>query len=131
MMNGTCVKCGLSTPNEVVILREPPDCPGCGGRAFTMTFEVTETFLPHNTTVIKQKDPNRNSKKRVRREHFNGMQANSQGLLMRKERLIDKDSDVYYEFVADPNTGEVLRKEHGRLSDHQGYGSAKQKKTDT
>jgi hypothetical protein len=87
--------------------------------------------LPHNTTVIKQKDPDRNSKKRARREHFNGMQANSQGLLMRKERLIDKDADVYYEFVADPNTGEVLRKEHGRLSDHKGYGSAKQKKTDT
>ena len=130
-MNGKCVKCGLSTPNEVVMLREPPDCPGCGGREFTMTFEGTVTLLPHNTTVIKQKDPDRNSKKRVRREHFNGMQANSQGLLMRKERLIDKDADVYYEFVADPNTGEVLRKEHGRLSDHKGYGSAKQKKTDT
>ena len=107
-MNGKCVTCGLSTPNEVIILREPPDCPSCGSRDFTMTFEVTETFLPHNTTLIRQNDPDLSSKKRLRREHFNGMQANSQGKLMRKERLIDKDADVYYEYVKNPESGEIV-----------------------
>ena len=128
-MNGRCLKCGATTPNEVVIAREPPDCPGCGGRNFEMAFQVIENFLPHDTTLVKQYDATVSKKKGFQREHFNGHQPNSAGKLMRKERLIDKNANIYYEHVSDPETGEVLRHEHGALDEHRGHGSAKTKKS--
>jgi predicted nucleic acid-binding Zn-ribbon protein len=131
-MHGICTECGLATPNEDIILREKADCPQCGNNLFTMRFECSVEFLPNETTLIKQKDPHKSSKKRLRREHFNGMEENHQGKLMRKERLIDKDADIYYEFVQNPETGEVLRKTLESLKkDHTGHGSAKDQKKQT
>lgn len=53
------------------------------------------------------------------------MEENKEGTLVIKERLIDKDSDVYYEFVRNSDTGEVVRQCHQKLSDHTNRGSAK------
>ena len=49
---------------------------------------------------------------------------------MIKERLLDKDSNVYYEFVKDPDTGEIIRICHEKLTEHRGRGSAKLPKTE-
>lgn len=37
------------------------------------------------------------------------------------------DVDRRYKRLTDPDTGEVLREESGRLSDHHGHGSAKRR----
>jgi hypothetical protein len=86
---------------------------------------VTQTFLPNGTFKLQQKDPSRRSRDKVRREHFLGMDPNVEGRLMIKERLLDKDSNVYYEFVKDPETGEVVRTCHEKLTEHRDRGTAK------
>lgn len=53
------------------------------------------------------------------------MEENKEGKLMIKERLIDKDANVYYEYVRDPETGEVVRLCHESLTDHTNRGSVK------
>ena len=90
-----------------------------------MTFHVTEQFLPNNSTRIKQKDPYYKSDHKLRRDHFVGVESNKEGKLMVKERLIDKDANVYYELVKDPETGEIVRLCDEPLSDHTNRGSAK------
>lgn len=125
MAHVTCIKCSHVVLMEERRISVDGLCPKCGEKQFTMTFLVTEQFLPNNTTKITQRDPHSNSKKRVRREHFVGMDANKDGKLMVKERLIDKDANIYYEFVKDPQSGEVIRLCHEKLSDHFGHGSDK------
>lgn len=90
-----------------------------------MHFEYSLQFLPNNTTKVKQNDPFRTGKSKVRREHFVGMDENKDGELMIKERLIDKDADIYFEFVKDPTSGEVIRLCHQKLTEHRNRGSAK------
>ena len=104
---------------------EVPACPACGNKTFTCRIEVTQTFLPNGSFKIQQKDPSRKSRDKVRREHFLGMNANVNGHLMIKERLLDKDSNVYYEFVKDPGTGQVVHTCHEKLTEHRDRGSAK------
>lgn len=53
------------------------------------------------------------------------MDKNADGKLMIKERLLDKDSNVYYEFVKDPQTGKVVRTCHEKLTEHMNRGGAK------
>jgi len=95
-----------------------------------MTFHVIEKFLPNNSKKISQKSPYQKSSKKLRREHFFGSEENKDGKLMIKERLIDKDANVYYEFVMDPETGEIVRKCHESLTDHVDRGSAKRNSVD-
>ena len=47
---------------------------------------------------------------------------------MKKERLIDRQNDLYEETITDPDTGEVIRNCGEPLSQHQGRGSAKGKR---
>ena len=49
------------------------------------------------------------------------------GRLVKKDRLIDPEADFYRETVVDPATGDALHHDEGRLSDHQGRGSAKKR----
>lgn len=110
----------LATPNAV--------CPRCGHKYFTMTFESKQQFLPHGATRVKQRDPHNKSDKKLRRDHFRGLEPNNNGQLMLKERLVDKDIDYYLERIVDPVTGEVIRHKEERLTDHQGRGTAKARK---
>ena len=40
-------------------------------------------------------------------------------------RIIDRDSDSYYELVVDEETGDILRECEEKLSEHTGRGAAK------
>ena len=121
----TCTSCGTTTATAVLDAMEVPTFPACGNKTFTCRIEVTQTFLPNATIKLQQRDPSRRSGEKVRREHFLGMNESADGRLMIKERLLDKDSNVYYEFVKDPKTGEVVRTCHEKLTEHRGRGSAK------
>ena len=131
MNHSVCKQCGHIMLTEELRSSEPPVCPKCGNKYFTMTAHSTMQFLPHNTVKIKQKDPYAKSNDKLRREHFVGMQENKDGKLMIKESLIDKDSNVRYEFVQDPETGEIVRLCNEKLTDHTDRGYAKFKKKST
>ena len=125
MSHSVCKQCNHVMLTEELRTSEKAVCPKCGNKHFTMTFHSTMEFLPNNSTRVKQKDPYHRSDKKLRREHFVGMEENQDGKLMVKERLIDKDADVYYEFVKNPETDEVIRHSHEKLSEHKGHGKAK------
>lgn len=50
------------------------------------------------------------------------------GRWMHKVQIVDRENDRYFKKVVDPATGEVVRTCEERLSEHQGYGSAKGRK---
>jgi DNA-directed RNA polymerase subunit RPC12/RpoP len=129
MSHSVCNQCNFAILTEELRTSEHAVCPKCGNKHFTMHFEFTLQFLPHNTTKVKQKDPYRKGKSKVRREHFVGMQENKDGQLMLKERLIDKDADTYFENVKDPISGVVLRLCNQKLTEHTNRGSAKKKES--
>ncbi len=99
MTHSVCKQCGHVLLMTSLLALEKPLCPKCGNKYFTMKFHCSLEFLPHGSTRVKQKGPYHKSDKKLRREHFVGMEANKDGGLMVKERLIDKDADVYYEYV--------------------------------
>ena len=125
MSHSVCKKCGHVILTTDLLALEKPVCPKCENKHFTMTFHCSLEFLPNNSTRVKQKDRYHKSDKKLRREHFTGMEENESGALMVKERLIDKDADIYYEYVKNPTTGEVVRHCHEKLTDHKNRGSAK------
>lgn len=125
MSHSVCCQCGRVILTEELRTMEKSLCPECGNKYFTMKSQSTVQFLPNNSTKIQQRDQYYRSEKKLRREHFVGMEENKEGTLVIKERLIDKDSDVYYEFVRNSDTGEVVRQCHQKLSDHTNRGSAK------
>jgi len=47
------------------------------------------------------------------------------GKYVEKLRCVDRQSDRYWEIVADPETGEIIHRCDERLSDHKGHGSDK------
>lgn len=51
----------------------------------------------------------------------------SRGRFVDKIRKIDRENDLYFERVIDPETGEIIHECSERLSEHFGHGSAKKK----
>lgn len=43
------------------------------------------------------------------------------------EQVVDRKNNYYKKKLTDPETGEVLRDDGGKLTDHQGFGDAKKK----
>lgn len=127
MAHCQCKQCGNIATDREWLTTANAGCPKCGHKHFTMTFVSTEQFLP-NATKITQRDPHSKSDKKLRREHFRGMNPNKDGRLMLKERLIDKDADYYFESVVNPETGETIHRCEEKLSEHRGRGSAKKRK---
>ena len=64
-------------------------------------------------------------------EVLKGNEFNSDGHMMRIERIIDRQNDRYTETVIDEDTGETVRQIDEPLSQHMGRGSAKSKKKET
>jgi len=60
-----------------------------------------------------------------------GQEFNVAGDLMRKERIIDRENNIYRELVVNSDTGEIVRDVEQPLSEHTGRGSAKHKKQAT
>lgn len=61
--------------------------------------------------------------------YFDGRSAPSYSVELQKlvhlERIVDRDSDNYYEKVTTYEDQKVIHECHEALSDHQGHGSAK------
>lgn len=83
----------------------------------------------HDSVRGKVKDPSLPSKKNPRVDFFSGADLRkSDGKWMSKERVIDRDNDIYREVVVYPETGQTIHCNEEPLSEHFGHGSAKFKK---
>lgn len=126
----SCTNCGTILPSEWASTGGEQACPNCNSTNQTILLEINETegIEIHENIRGKLKDPSLPSKDKLRKDIFAGDDLRkSDGKWMKKERIIDRDSDYYKEVVTDPSTGEVIHSTEEPLSEHFGHGSAKKK----
>jgi hypothetical protein len=99
-------------------------CPKCGSG--DRLIAVDETARPHESISMQAKDLNLTGKKKVRKKVFVGDDYSHAAEKWRhKVRIVDQDTDSYYEKVTDKETGEVIHYCEEPLTEHQGHGNAK------
>lgn len=124
----TCGNCRatLDEPSNLVpSLREP--CPECGSRS--RCFEV----LLESELLVRGKLGAKAWRGGERRKPFlETIKGNDLfiklGKWVKLERIIDRENDRYKEIVTDPETGKIIHQCEEPLSQHEGHGSAKEKK---
>lgn len=127
--SNNCAKCGASLPTAW--LSAPGSvhpCPSCGSHTRNIHLTVHEEISFKEWVDLKHKNPNLSSRQKLR-THINiGDELSmSTGRWVKKERVIDKDSNRYFERVIDPVTGELIHYKKEPLSKHKGHGYAKSK----
>lgn len=128
-----CTDCDIDLPKEWAHQPAPDNfCPNCGTAKKTVILGIQDLVGPeiHDSLRIKTKIVTMPSKKNPRLDIFTGDDLRkSDNKWMTKERIIDKDKDLYKETVIDPSTGEVVHHNEEPLSKHFGHGSAKFKQS--
>lgn len=105
---------------------ESSPCPYCGSVRRTIRLAIGDRLEVMDGALGRVEDTARPRKKRVRREFFTGSERHRKtGKWYRKERLVDRDNDIYKEIVVDPESGDVVHQCVEPLSQHRGHGSAK------
>lgn len=103
-----CGDCGLpldEDPNEPN--RRP--CPDYGSTSRTFSRDAATTVDFKEKVGLKVKDPLLTGKNKIRTEQVCGDELNrATGKWIKKERVIDRQNDKYFESVTDPETGETL-----------------------
>jgi hypothetical protein len=108
-------------PNESH--RQP--CPGCGSTRRIFDCAVVETIHLKEKLVMKVKSPSFPGKGHLRVEQEAGDSFHrSSGKWSKKERIIDRENDHYFEKFTDAETGVVTQLCEQPLSEHTGHGSA-------
>lgn len=122
-----CESCGTVLDEDPGKPTDDP-CAECGSMSRVISIVVQEdvTVEIHDNIRVKDIDPSRSSRKKLRKRVFAGDDYFvTEQRWVRKERIIDRDNNRYFEKVWDEETGEVLREVDEKLSDHWGHGSAK------
>jgi hypothetical protein len=119
-----CAECGeqLSDPQYLATENREP-CPKCGalGRKFGITLSAEVAI--HTSLKIKAKH---NGVKKPFVEQIQGADLQrSTGNMVQKERVIDRDNNLYREHVIDPLSGDIIHSAEEPLSLHTNHGSAK------
>lgn len=133
MHQSTCTQCAHSIGTEELRTSESAACPNCGCKSFKMEFYSKVTLRPNGAMTVKQRDPDKPGDPKSGGygkpsfEHIVGPERSASGKLVVKNRIIDKQSDSYFERVTDLETGAVLHECEEPLSKHRSRGSAKEK----
>lgn len=128
----TCGECNESMPSEVAGQADEMRCQECGSlkKKIHMRIEEAVGIDIRDTLRGKVRDPNLPSKKNPRVDFLVGTDLRkSDGKWMEKERVIDRDENLYKEAVVDPENGQEIHRNEEPPSDHFGHGSAKFKNT--
>jgi len=124
-----CTDCGAPLPSEWAHQAAPENvCPHCGSVKKKINMNIVEDarLEIHDSLRAKTKNVAMPSKKNPRVDIFAGDDLRkSDNKWMTKERVIDKDKDLYREIVKDPTTGEIIHCNEEPLSQHFGHGTAK------
>lgn len=128
----TCADCGILLDSGETAGASSPSqaCPRCGSanQHLHMGIEEGVPATVRDRLEAELKDDSYPSRKKTRQEIIYGFdERKSKGDLAYKERVIDRDTDTYREYVAE-YTGAVIRDVSQKLSEHRGHGSAKFKK---
>lgn len=117
-----CPKCFLEYDDNLHL------CPYCGsenhsGAVFS---EITfKTRIYGKLSLVKRVG----KRKRPSLEIEAGEQPSaSTNTYVTKTRIIDRENDIYKEIITDSITGEVIHREEGPLSKHNGHGTDKYSK---
>lgn len=127
METGRRISCGDCNHNLRADAGPGAACPRCGSNKQKVSLDLADQLTAGMRDSIrgKVKDDSLPSKKKIRKEFFHGSDPRvSEGDFVNKDRIIDRDKDLYVERVAEEN-GTVLRDVRQKLSEHQGHGSAK------
>ena len=119
-----CNKCGTPLNDLGVSPRKP--CPVCGSLGRNVPADLADGIRAFDSLRAKTKRPSLPRRDRERADVFTGFEmCHDRGKMVRKDRVIDRDTRDYEELVVDPDTGETIHHTKHRLPDHQGHGSAK------
>jgi hypothetical protein len=101
-------------------------CPKCQSTEITIYITVHDEMKARDQIRGKAKDDNFTGKRKIRREFISGSETRAcDGKWVHKERIIDKENNLYNEVVRDEETGEIIHECAEPLEKHQGHGSAK------
>ena len=100
-------------------------CPSCGSRLFFQTLSGTVEAK----SVLSYKGKRAGKRGWFRSGKVGASWSTKFKRWMRREMDLDKENDQYKEVVIDPSTGQVIHKTNEPLTQHQGHGSAKHKRS--
>jgi hypothetical protein len=114
-----CADCNSILPNQ------SDKCKICGSTKKIIKLHVEDNMKIYESFGFKAKNKIKNSKKNPVMDVFQGVEIHKNtGVLVNKERIIDKINNKYYEHV-ETFDGEILHHCDEKLTDHHGHGSAK------
>ncbi len=116
-----CRQCDTVIAGEDPACRQP--CENCESINRNLEMDLENQLQLHEMLESKQKRPVH--KKPIVEDRSGEELTIKTGRFSKKERVIDRLNNRYYEFVQDPETGEVLWECDEKLTDHYGHGSAR------
>jgi hypothetical protein len=123
----TCRECGESLDNDTQ-QKEGLPCHKCGSTTRNVLVTLADSVKAYESIGTKRKDPTRRSEDKLRVQTFDGFEySHSLSRMVEKERIIDRDSNRYYERVLDSITRGVIHYCDEELKKHQGHGYAKKR----
>ncbi len=124
----TCGNCGISV-NDDTQKENKELCPNCGSILRNVHITVNDSATAYDSLRVKQKDPSKKSKDKLRVDSFSGYERSHMlNKIVEKQKVIDKNNNRYHEKIIDPDTKEVIHECNEKLSDHKNHGYAKLKK---
>jgi len=107
--------------------RQP--CPGCGSTRRIFNLAVAETIHFRQMLGMKISNPSFAGKGHIRAEQLAGDELHRKTRKwFKKERVIDRENDRYFEKITDPETGQVIHHCDEPLTQHSGHGTARKQK---
>jgi hypothetical protein len=120
-----CGNCELPLPEDRNEQHRQP-CPSCGSIRRIFNHAVTDIIHLKEMWEMKIKTPSYTGKGHFRIEQQVGDDLHRRsGRWFKKERIIDRENDRYFEKITDPETGCVIHHCNESLTQHFGHGSAK------
>jgi hypothetical protein len=120
-----CADCGAPIDDEANAPDMHRPCIVCGSTKRVHSVSIMETLVARNGYCLKAKRPDQ------RKPYVEDLSmpdySLSLGKHVHRQRVIDRDTDHYFEKITDCETGEVIHHCEEPLSQHQGYGDAKRK----
>lgn len=122
-----CGKCDRNRTDDGISITLPrPQCPDCGATSLSYKVKVAAGVTAHTSLGLKNRRPNESKPTIELKQGASYNRDNRRWLEV--EQIVDRQNNRYKKKIMDPHTGEILRDDDGKLSDHQGFGDAKYKK---
>ncbi len=116
-----CSQCGKN------LKKNENFCKSCGNKSKNIFMKFTDSLCLSGQTRSKCKKRVNGKQKVVYEQKIGDDFYHKRKSWSFLNRIIDRTNDIYYEFVLNKKAGIFIEKK-GKLSKHQGYGSAKYKK---